>query len=160
MILSEKEKVDYIKHIIKRESEVKFVEKLEEYLEKENNLFEKFDWWFFSKIDEDLDEVYIPWYDPKSHSIRKFKPDFIFWLCKGKNYHIVFVDPKSISFTDYEYKVDWYKKLFENKEFDSPEKNYKIKVSLYLYTKEKVPQGYKKYWFENIEKVLRNCLTM
>lgn len=160
LILSEKEKVDYIKHIIKRESEVKFVEKLEEYLEKENNLFEKFDWWFFSKIDEDLDEVYIPWYDPKSHSIRKFKPDFIFWLCKGKNYHIVFVDPKSISFTDYEYKVDWYKKLFENKKFDSPEKNYKIKVSLYLYTKEKVPQGYKKYWFENIEKVLRNCLTM
>ena len=160
LILSEKEKVDYIKHIIKRKSEVKFVEKLEGYLEKENNLFKKFDWWFFSKIDEHLDEVYIPWYDPKSHSIRKFKPDFIFWLCKGQNYYIVFIDPKSISFTDYEYKVDWYRKLFENKEFKLPERDYAIKVSLYLYTEEKVSQGYEKYWFENIDRVLRNCLIM
>jgi len=160
LILSEKEKVDYIKHIIKKESEVKFIKKLEKYLVKENNLFEEFDWWFFSKIDEDLDEIYIPWYDPKSHSMRKFKPDFIFWLCKGKNYYIVFIDPKSISFTDYEYKVDWYRKLFEDKEFSSPDGKYRIRVNLYLYTQEKVSEGYKKYWFEDIEKVLKNCLSV
>ena len=68
LILSEtnstEEKVSYIRHIIKTPSEVRFVEDLENYLAKEDNKFKEFDWWMFSKLDESLDEVYIPYYNP------------------------------------------------------------------------------------------------
>jgi hypothetical protein len=60
LIISEDEKIDYIQHIIKTRSERKFINDLENYLAKPNNRFKEFDWWMFSKIDESLDEVYIP----------------------------------------------------------------------------------------------------
>ncbi len=69
LILSEDEKVDYITHIIKTESEVKFIEVLESYLSRDDNKFKSFDWWMFSKIDNYLDEIYIPYYNPISNSI-------------------------------------------------------------------------------------------
>jgi hypothetical protein len=163
LLISEKDKIDYINHIISEPSEVKFIKNLEKYLEKEDNLFKKFDWWFFSKIDETTDNVYLPYYDPNIHAIREFKPDFIFWLCKGKKYYILFVDPKSRTYTDYEHKVDWYKRIFE--EGENPKtfsfQNYKIKVILSLYCddKNRVSEGgYKKYWFDNIEKLLKQII--
>jgi len=78
--MAEQEKIDFIKHIIKHKSEINFINELDEYLKNKNNFFTKFDWWFFSKVDETLDEVYIPYYNPKTNKIDKFKPDFIFWL--------------------------------------------------------------------------------
>ena len=162
LIVSNDEKVDYIKHIIKAKSEVDFIRKLENYLAKENNKFNEFDWWMFSKIDESLDEVYIPYYDYEDNTLKKFKPDFIFWLCKGTKYYILFIDPKSRTYTDYEHKVDWYKRLFEK---DSKPKtfqfqNYKIQVILSLYCddKNRLSEGYKKYWFDNIEKLLEQII--
>jgi hypothetical protein len=160
LIISDKTKIDYINHIISEPSEVRFIKNLEEYLTREYNLFKKFDWWFFSKIDETTDNVYLPYYDPNIHAIREFKPDFIFWFCKGKKYYILFIDPKSRTYTDYEHKVDWYKRIFE--EGENPKtfsfQNYKIKVILSLYCddKNRVSEGgYKKYWFDNIEKLLK-----
>lgn len=98
LILSEvnstEEKISYIRHIIKTPSEVKFVKNLEDYLAKDNNKFKEFNWWMFSKLDESLDEVYIPYYNPKKNDMSYFYPDFIFWLQKGNKYFIVFVDPK------------------------------------------------------------------
>ncbi|MEO0203231.1 MAG: DEAD/DEAH box helicase family protein [candidate division WOR-3 bacterium] len=164
LILSKDEKVDYIKHIIKTKSEVEFIEKLENYLNSENNKFKEFDWWMFSKIDESLDEVYIPYYDIEKGSIRKFKPDFIFWLKKANNYFIVFVDPKSTKFTNYENKIYWYKKLFEenNKPKAFKYKNLNCYVYCFLYTndKDKVRgTPYENYWFESIDKVLDKILN-
>jgi len=98
--LSESEKADYIQHIIKYKSEVDFINELDRYLQNENNFFKQFDWWFFSKIDETLDEVYIPYYNPKTNRIDKFKPDFIFWLKKANEYLILFIDPKGTEHTD------------------------------------------------------------
>ncbi len=163
LILSKDEKVDYIKHIIKTKSEVEFIEKLENYLNSENNKFKEFDWWMFSKIDESLDEVYIPYYDTEKSSIRKFKPDFIFWLKKANNYFIVFVDPKSTKFTDYENKIYWYKKLFEenNKPKAFKYKNLNCYVYCFLYTNDKGKvkgTPYENYWFESIDKVLDKIL--
>jgi len=66
----------------------------------------------FSKIDETLDEVYIPYYDYADNSLKKFKLDFTFWLKKDNNYFIVFIDPKSTEFTKYQNKIHWYEKLF------------------------------------------------
>jgi len=154
------QKIDYLNHIITEESEVKFIEELDKYLAKEDNLFDKkFEWWLFSKLDETTDEVYIPWYNPKTEKIEHFKPDFIFWLCRKREYYILFIDPKSITYTDYEHKVDWYKRIFEeNGSYkDFPFQNYKIKIILSLYCDDerRVSGGsYRKYWFDNIHKIL------
>jgi superfamily II DNA or RNA helicase len=158
LIISKNEKIDFIKHVIKTESEVKFIQNLENYLKKPENKFQKFDWWMFSKIDESLDEVYIPYYDYKENYLKKFKPDFIFWLKKKNNYFIVFIDPKSTEFTNYQNKIDWYKIIFEEK--GSP-KNFKYKdlncyVYCFLATKDvdKVKgNAYEYYWFENFDKI-------
>ncbi len=158
LILSEKEKLDYIKHIIKTRSEVKFIKDLETYLEKNKDKIDV-DWWMFSKIDEHLDEVYIPYYNPDSNKMEKFKPDFIFWFNKGKDYFIVFVDPKGIKHTEFEHKVDWFRKIFGD--VDSPKvfefDSFKIKVFLYLYTedKNKLSEGYRKYWFDKIDDIFK-----
>ena len=152
LILSTKEKIDYIRHIIKTKSEVDFINSLEAFIESNKNKL-KVAWWVFSKIDEYLDEVYIPYYDPESNMIRHFKPDFIFWIKKDNIYHIVFVDPKGITHTEFEYKVDGFVRIFGDA--DSPKtfefENLKIRVHLWLFTDDKslLSEGYKKYWFDN-----------
>jgi hypothetical protein len=135
-----------------------------EYLKQENNLFKKFDWWMFSKIDEHLDEVYIPYYDASQNSLRIFKPDFIFWLCKDKDYYILFLDPKGISHIEFGYKVDGYEKIFKENSLVKTfqEHGFQIKVFLNLYTEDtsKVPtRMYNEYWFDNIHKSISNLLT-
>ncbi|MCX7954810.1 MAG: hypothetical protein N3A01_06435 [Bacteroidales bacterium] len=142
-----------MQHIIKTKSEINFVNELENYIQQENNFFSKFDWWFFSKIDETLDEVYIPYYQPKTNRIEKFKPDFIFWLKKDNNYSILFIDPKGTEFTDAYRKIDGYKRIFENKNFNSH--NLNVKVLLFFKTSDisKVPDPYKNYWFANLNEI-------
>ena len=96
--------LDWIKHVVKTKSEYEFIEAL---LGVVDELDKIFDWWFFSKLDEHLDkDVYLPY--QINGKIAKFIPDFIFW-CKfkeGNDYLILFIDPKSANFTDYQAKVD------------------------------------------------------
>ena len=167
IILSDGEKIEYLNHIINVKSEVEFIEKLERYLEKEDNLFNQFEWWAFSKIDQTTDHVFIPWYNPKTHSVEHYHPDFIFWLKRknSNNYYIAFIDPHGIEHTEYLYKVDWYKKIFEGKVFDSQkyglDKKFQIKVHLFLFTKDtrQLSEDLRRYWFDDIEKALRGILT-
>lgn len=151
LLLSEEEKIDYIKHIIRTKSETKFIEMLDSFIENNHNKL-NLDWWMFSKIDEHLDEIYIPYYDPASNKIRKFKPDFIFWISKGNEYYIVFVDPKGITHTEFEHKVDWFKRFFEEnnkpKSFSFEDREVKVFILLYTDDVNKLPEGYKKYWFD------------
>lgn len=149
VIVAETEKINYLTHIINVGSEVRFIEQLEEYLANPDNIFSRFDWWMFSKLDETLDEVYIPYYNPASNKMAKFKPDFIFWLSKGTRYLILFVDPKGTAYTSYQHKVEGYKNMFENKVFHCRE--YEISVFLQLYTRNiaDVGEEYRKYWFDN-----------
>ncbi len=156
LVLSEAEKVDYIKHIIKTQSEVNFINDLEKYLEKSENKFKEFDWWMFSKLDESLDDVYIPYYNPNSNTFSKFKPDFIFWLKKGDNYYILFVDPKGIEHIGgWIHKVDYgYRPLFENKSFSYGSLNVEIILKLRTININEVPSEYKKYWFNEIKDML------
>lgn len=164
LILSDDERVDYIKHIIKTPSEVKFINDLENYLSEDRNKFNEFDWWLFSKLDESLDDIYIPYYNPDTNRISSFNPDFIFWIKKDDNYSIVFIDPKGIKHTDYMHKVDGYKMIFEdngNKRKVFEFKNLKGTVYAFLRTDDinRLPQnGYRNYWFDNIDKVLANIL--
>ena len=119
------------------------------------------DWWMFSKIDEYLDEIYIPYYDPENNQLRKFKPDFIFWIKKGNNYFIVFVDPKGIKHTEFEHKVDSFRKIFGEinnpKIFDHHE--FKIRVLLLLYTQDKnrLGEGYRNYWSDDSKDIFEFC---
>ncbi len=158
IILSDQERVEYIRNIIHYASEVKFLRILEEYLKQPQNLFSGFDWWLFSRLDETLDEVTIPYYYPIDNRIANFKPDFIFWLQKGNRYHIVFVDPKGTGRSEYQHKVDGYRHLFE--ENDKPKVfNYEgleVSISLFLFTDDQqIPaEGYRRFWADNIEKLL------
>jgi type III restriction enzyme len=160
IILSgETDRISYIKHIIQERSEIDFINKLEDYVNKPNNKFNEFDWWLFSKLDESLDEVYIPYYNPKSNGIAHFKPDFIFWLQKGRDYFIIFIDPKGTAYTDYQYKIDGYKEIFEENDAMTKKLSYdklNTRVFTFLYTPDdnRLSKGYKKYWFDNMEKVL------
>jgi type III restriction enzyme len=154
IVLSEDGKADYIRHIIKTESEVKFIKDLEAYLSQPNNEFQQFDWWFFSKLDESLDEVYIPYYDPKTNRIARFKPDFIFWLCKDSRYWIVFVDPKGTEHVDYRRKIDGYSGVFlQNRQLHPLMWNGKtVKVHLFFYTDNiaKVPSSDQQFWCDDV----------
>ncbi|MCS7200840.1 MAG: DEAD/DEAH box helicase family protein [Patescibacteria group bacterium] len=152
-------KIDYINHIIKEESEVKFIEKLEEYLRNENNLFDKkFEWWFFSKIDETLDNVYIPWYNPKSNRIEHFKPDFIFWLKQkeSNDYYIVFIDPKGTEYAEAYRKIDGFNSIFKDKVFQHD--NFRIRVFTFFWTddRKKGPKNYVDYWQDNFNNVIND----
>ncbi|MEN3009332.1 MAG: restriction endonuclease subunit R, partial [Pseudothermotoga sp.] len=158
VVLSEDEKVDYIRHIIKTQSEVSFIKELEDYLSQSKNKFREFDWWFFSKLDESLDEVHLPYYDPKTNRIAQFKPDFIFWLKKGTRYFIVFVDPKGTEYIDWQRKVDGYRAVFEEK--DGSPKNFLyesmvVTVLLLLKTKDVslITEDYRLYWFDKVSQI-------
>jgi len=156
VIVSETEKIDYLNHIVNVDSEVKFIEQLEEYIAKPNNVFTQFDWWMFSKLDQTLDEVLIPYYNPKENKIANFKPDFIFWAQKGKQYLILFVDPKGTEHADGYRKIDGYSRIFEigeqkqNRDFSY--NGFTIKTKLLLKPRRgiaEVLENYKQYWFDN-----------
>ena len=150
IILSESEQIDYLNHIINVDSEVKFIDKLAEHIDQANNAFTQFDWWMFSKIDHSLDEVFIPYYNPKTHTIANFKPDFIFWMQKNNHYLILFVDPKGTEHADAYRKIDWYSKIFANK----TNVYEKLDVSVKLLFKPKhgmadILEEYRNHWFDN-----------
>jgi len=166
LILSEtnstEEKISYIRYIIKTPSEVRFVDDLEDYLAKNDNKFKEFDWWMFSKLDESLDEVFIPYYNPNENRISSFNPDFIFWLQKGNKYFIVFVDPKGTEHTSALRKIDGYIQLFEKnmKEKVFKHEGFKVKIKLFLRPDQvsKIPDKYRKYSFNNIKKMLETII--
>ncbi|GAA8600491.1 DEAD/DEAH box helicase family protein [Helicobacter pylori] len=135
---------DWLKHVVKVKSESDF---LEELLEITETLQENYDFWAFSKIDEHLDNLFIPYIDNAAE--RKFFPDFIFWLQKGDTQIICFIDPKGTKHTDYERKADAYK-LFKDKIFNPKnDPNLKIKVVLKFYgDKDKVGDGYNDRWIQ------------
>lgn len=154
LIYCDKE-AEHIKNVIKNENEAKFLKSLKKFC---NRFSEKFEW-YFSRIDEGLDNLYIPYY--QDGFVRKFKPDFVFWL-KSKttnDYIILFVDPKGTEHTQAYRKIDGYKMIYEDgsgkpKVFSYD--NLTVRVLLMLQTENlrNVPKEYKKYWFNNLNELL------
>ena len=161
VIVSESEKIDYLNHIINVDSEIRFIEQLEGYLTKPDNIFLQFDWWMFSKLDQTLDEVYIPYYNPKENNMANFKPDFIFWMQKGNKYIILFIDPKGTEHADGYRKIDGYSKIFETEGKESktfPFNGLNINTKLLLKPRRGIAEvldNYKKYWFDNFADFLK-----
>ncbi|GAA6790008.1 DEAD/DEAH box helicase family protein [Helicobacter pylori] len=138
---------DWLKHVVKVKSEIDFLQELQDQ-ETTKTLQENYDFWAFSKIDEHLDNLFIP-YIGGHITERRFFPDFIFWLQKGDTQIICFIDPKGITYADYEHKADAYK-LFKGKVFNPKnDPNFKIKVVLKFYgDKDRVGDNYRDYWIQ------------
>lgn len=156
MLTDENDRLDYIKHIVQHDSEVKFLNKLEEYLARSGNRFVEFDWWMFSKLDESLDEVYIPYYDPvQNRADARFKPDFIFWLQKGNDYYIVFVDPKGTEHTASFRKLEGYRRVFEDQGkprlFQYDDEQVSVHALLHTSRIAQVPANDRRNWFDAIQ---------
>ncbi|GAA7827693.1 DEAD/DEAH box helicase family protein [Helicobacter pylori] len=137
---------DWLKHVVKVKSEIDFLQELQDQ-ETTKTLQENYDFWAFSKIDEHLDNLFIPYINDATE--RCFFPDFIFWLQKGDTQIICFIDPKGITYADYEHKADAYK-LFKDKIFSSKNNPHsKIKVVLKFYgDKDRVGDNYRDYWIQ------------
>ncbi|GAA7508858.1 DEAD/DEAH box helicase family protein [Helicobacter pylori] len=138
---------DWLKHVVKVKSESDFLEELLKIIE---TLQENYDFWAFSKIDEHLDNLFIPYIDNATE--RRFFPDFIFWLEKGGTQIICFIDPKGSKHTDYEHKADAYQ-LFKDKIFNpKDDPHFKIKVVLKFYgNKDDVGERYRDDWIKEGE---------
>ena len=63
---------------------------LVEYFGKPDNRLKAYDWWYFSKLVENVDEIKIPYFNKEKGKFADFNPDFIFWLKKGDKYFIKF----------------------------------------------------------------------
>ena len=153
-IVSKKDRIKWMKHIVDVASEVQFLKSLEKYVKQKDNFFSAFDWWMFSKIDQSTDkQIRIPYIDP-ANGKRDFLPDFVFWLQKGNNYHILYIDPKGTGRNEYQYKVDGYRDLFEDKDkvkvFKHDGKNFRVHLKLATEDNAVFAEKdfYKKYWIE------------
>ncbi|GAA7732497.1 DEAD/DEAH box helicase family protein [Helicobacter pylori] len=141
---------DWLKHVVKVKSEIDFLQELQDQ-ETTKTLQENYDFWAFSKINEHLDNLFIPYINNVAE--RRFFPDFIFWLQKGDTQIICFIDPKGTKIAEYQHKADWYKKLFKDKIFNPKNdphcKIKKIKVVLKFYgNRDDVGEGYRNYWIK------------
>ncbi|GAA6884863.1 DEAD/DEAH box helicase family protein [Helicobacter pylori] len=139
---------DWLKHVVKAKSEIDFLQELQDQ-ETTKTLQENYDFWAFSKIDEHLDNLFIPYINNVAE--RRFFPDFIFWLQKDDTQIICFIDPKGITYAvDWGHKADAHKHLFKDKIFNPKNDPYfKIKVVLKFYgDKDGVPEDYRDYWIQ------------
>ena len=166
MVLSDAGRhLEYARHIIDVDSEVRFLKELSGYVAKQNECaLNDLDWWLFSKLDQYLDSPFIPYYDPKSNADARFRPDFIFWGQKGDRYRIMFVDPKGIEHIDWQRKVDGYIRHFEQDGqplvFDID--GLKVDVVLRLWTKDinKLPESpYSRHWVDSISTLCESLIA-
>lgn len=162
VIFSQGKKLEYIRHIIDTESEVRFLKLIRDYGKKGDSVLRQLDWWNFSKLDQYLDTPCIPYYDSKQNRIARFLPDFIFWGQKGNRYTLLFVDPKGLQNIDWERKVDGYQRLFEEngKPRVFAHGDIEVTVRLVLFTNNRglVPEGsYKRYWHDDVKQMCRDA---
>ncbi|GAA8871451.1 DEAD/DEAH box helicase family protein [Helicobacter pylori] len=142
---------DWLKHVVKVKSEIDFLQELQDQ-ETTKTLQANYDFWAFSKIDEHLDNLFIPYINDATE--RRFFPDFIFWLQKSDTQIICFIDPKGITYAvDWGNKADAHKHLFKDKIFNPKNdphcKIKKIKVVLKFYgDKDRVGDNYRNYWIQ------------
>ena len=142
-----KEKIQIFSHIIKNESEIEFLKDLEKYLQKDNQL-KNYDKWMFSKIEENIDKIKIPYFDSEKSCYRDFYPDFIFWLKKDNKKYIIFIDPKGIEHTkNARDKIIGFLNL-KNKIKD-------IEIRLFFYNQEEPDSEFKEYWCDDFDEIFK-----
>ena len=145
---------DYFRNIIDEDSEIKFINNLEQYLNKYDNHLKHYDSWYFSKLSEKIDNIYLPYIDGEKSKVSKFYPDFIFWLKRGNEYKIIFIDPHGLqSGRDNTIdKTEGYERLFLGNKFDKDKFNIEIKLVWYYQesAKEELLEKYREWDFDRI----------
>ena len=149
-----KENDDKINYCISVESEIEFLNDLENNLK--NNFADcktlKNSEWGFSRIVENVDDIYIPYFDTQSQIYRKFYPDFIFWL-KDKASgieSIYFIDPKGLAHQqNARDKIEGFESIFSK----NGAIHNGIKVYLYYYNNKNPLPSYKDYVKGRVEDI-------
>lgn len=143
---------DLFRNIIKEESEIEFFNSLMTYYEKTGNNLAKYDWWYFSKLVENVDEIKIPYFSSEKRRFADFNPDFIFWLKKGNAYYIKFVDPKGriLGLSDTKDKVEGFEKIFNQKKYKFNKCDLFIELDMYNPTGKVTFKELGKYYKTNI----------
>lgn len=139
----------FIKHVISEPSEREFITELIN----QRKILDKYDWWYFSKLDETLDKVNIPYYDTKEQKYREFFPDFIFWLKKDGKYYIKFIDPKGnvIGIRNAKDKAKGYEKSF--KDIDLEYDDVEVNVDLFFYNNSAGFEELAQYYTKDFSKI-------
>lgn len=144
----------YFQHIIKIGSEIDFIKDLIEYLEKNNNKLGKCDWWYFSKLDEAVDTINIPYFCEDAGGYRAFNPDFIFWLKKNGKYYIKFIDPKGVEHTKNPIeKIRGFEDFISDYTKIKGKKVASFELFYYHDEEPEAEEVYKKYWTNNFDKM-------
>ena len=144
----------YFQHIIKVESEIDFIKDLIEYLGKSDNNLKKYDWWYFSKLDEATDTINIPYFCEDAGGYRTFNPDFIFWLKKDGKYYIKFIDPKGIEHIKNPIeKIRGFEDFLSDYAKIKKKKIYSFELFYYHDKEPEAEESYKKYWINDFDKI-------
>ncbi|MBI2013582.1 MAG: DEAD/DEAH box helicase family protein [Candidatus Colwellbacteria bacterium] len=151
-----KQDTERFQHIIKKQSEIDFLHALKEYLTQDNNLLKNFDWWYFSKIDETIDRVGIPYFNSERSQYDNFYPDFIFWLKKGNKYYLKFIDPHGVEYTTNSAdKIDGFIDFMDD--LDKIGNKKLEKVDLYYFNEQQpsreIKEEYRRYWTNDFTKI-------
>ncbi|KGI56317.1 DEAD/DEAH box helicase family protein [Campylobacter sp. MIT 97-5078] len=140
--LISKENDNKISYSIKNKSEIDFLKELKEYIKYDDNILKAYEW-CFSKLVENIDEIYIPYFDEEAQSEKRFYPDFIFWLRhkKTKNNTILFIDPKGLKHAQNIAinKIEGFKHIFAKANSQN------INVKLFFYNEKQELKGYDEY---------------
>ncbi len=160
LVIAERDLPNFIQHVVKTRSEARFLAELEDWIAR-GGADGLWDAWMFSKIDETLDKITIPYPDPATNDYREFFPDFIFWMCRGRRHNIVFVDPKGVEHTSAMSRIDGYRNLFEAN--GAPRVfqhgDMEVTVRLAFHNREartRPPKEYRKYWIDRVEKIFKD----
>lgn len=131
IILTSEAHKQLFKHIVWVPSEVEFLKKLQENRDK----LEKYEWWYFSKIDQTTDDVSIPYYDTREQEYRNFFPDFVFWLKPKDSEKLIikFIDPKGnvVGTGNAEDKAKGYENIFNGHTIKY--QNKEVQIDLFFY---------------------------
>lgn len=151
-----KQDSENFQHIIKERSEIDFLDALKNYYAQDENALKNLDWWYFSKIDQAVDKIGIPYFDSEAGEYRTFFPDFIFWLKKAGKYYLKFIDPHGVEFIgNSAEKIDGFND-FGSDLAKLKNKNI-VSAEMYFYNERGVPHGvdafYRKYWTNNFDKL-------
>lgn len=139
-----------IVYAISEKSEIEFLKDLKTH----TKALDDFEW-NFCKIVQNVDEIYVPYFDEEEQIWRKFYPDFIFWLKQDEIYEIVFVDPKGLKHGEgARFKANGFETIFGGKNLEFNDN--KIIVKLAYYNKDPhIPQGLEKYVFSSINEIFK-----
>ncbi|RAX56646.1 hypothetical protein CCZ01_08905 [Helicobacter monodelphidis] len=134
-IIVDKQKDGKINYAIQNASEIEFLKDLQQYVAKKDNILQGYEW-CFSRLVENIDNIFIPYFDEERQEMRRFYPDFVFWLKSKRDsmYHIIFIDPKGLKYeANARDKASGFERIFagQNLRYNECE----IKVDLVYYNK-------------------------